>query len=147
MVDYCAEEKNLASEADAAARDALADERKAKIAYARTVWTYGKSWGALMLSLGAPTTAPGVVRAATSGGIFALGNFSEQQTEEARNDYLNARRRAEEALAEAAKARAAALECMKQKPAECGSKGGPGWRRPSGKCASWSDLYSSSADD
>lgn len=34
----------------------------------------------------------------------------------------------------------AAAACLRQTRTGCGSQGGPGWRRPDGKCASWEDV-------
>jgi hypothetical protein len=57
----------------------------------------------------------------------------QDRQSEAYRELGEARRR----LAEAEKARA--KECAKHKSHKCGELGGPGYRRPSGKCAAWND--------
>jgi len=39
----------------------------------------------------------------------------------------------------------AALSIAPAALAECGSRGGPGWRKPNGQCASWRDVAAPSA--
>lgn len=57
----------------------------------------------------------------------------QERQSEAHRELEDARKR----TAEAEKQRT--NDCAKHKAHKCGEKGGPGYRRPGGKCAAWSD--------
>lgn len=57
----------------------------------------------------------------------------EDRQSEAHRELQDAQKRTAEAE------RARTKDCEKHKHHKCGEKGGPGYRRPSGKCAAWND--------
>jgi len=145
-VDECDEKVAAAKAAEAKAFAAMAAERKAKIAYANATWSFGKSWGKFLAGMSIPGGGSLLTkfgRIIIGGGVnAAAGDLSEVPVDATRAEFLARRHDAEEALGEYGRRRAAALRCLKEKQTGCGSKGGPGWRKPNGQCASWRDVSS-----
>jgi hypothetical protein len=106
-----------------------------------------EQYGALQVAFAAALAAlPGgswlklATKAASVGTTYTVGAaLSEQNVEDARNSFLSARNDLAQAGRELSKAMSELAKCHKQKAENgCGSRGGPGWRTPGGKCASWS---------
>jgi len=74
--------------------------------------------------------------------IWKLG----QRAAEASQRLHDARLAESRARRDLSAAYAALMKCEELVPdTGCGSRGGPGWRRPDGKCASWDDVDPSPA--
>lgn len=125
--------------------DAEQRTRESQLDYIHAVnWFTASSMGLILGLAGlGPMALVKLIRTGIGLGIgLATNKHAQDGVDKARAHYLSARAAEDRALEKCGVTRAALLDCLNHREQYgCGSRGGPGWRRTDGKCASWEDWY------